>query len=119
MASDDMKKTLKDLEKSLKKIKIHEKNLSKFSKDSDKLLTRSVFNSIMEKTDVEFPTDFLKRWIRGNRSLLKGWLLQLCLHRRRINDLFTSKIDDLTYSIDEAGTTIVNTYRKFRGSLKQ
>jgi biopolymer transport protein ExbB len=32
---------------------------------------------------------------------------------------FTSKIDDLTYSIDEAGTTIVNTYRKFRGSLKQ
>jgi trigger factor len=35
-----------------------------FSKDSDKLLTRSVFNSIMEKTEVEFPTDFLKRWIR-------------------------------------------------------
>jgi biopolymer transport protein ExbB len=34
-------------------------------------------------------------------------------------NLFTSKIDDLTYSIDEAGTTIVNTYRKFRGSLKQ
>lgn len=32
---------------------------------------------------------------------------------------FTSKIDDLTYSIDEAGTTIVNTYRRFRGSLKQ
>ena len=35
-----------------------------FSKDSDKLLTRSVFNSIMEKTEVEFPSDFLKRWIR-------------------------------------------------------
>ena len=34
-------------------------------------------------------------------------------------NFFTSKIDDLTYSIDEAGTTIVNTYRKFRGSLKQ
>ncbi len=34
-------------------------------------------------------------------------------------NLFTSKIDDLTYSIDEAGTTIVNTYRHFRGSLKQ
>ena len=31
---------------------------------------------------------------------------------------FTSKIDTLTYSIDEAGSTIVNTYRKFRGSLK-
>ena len=35
-----------------------------FSKDSDKLLTRSVFNSIMEQTNVEFPSDFLKRWIR-------------------------------------------------------
>ena len=34
-------------------------------------------------------------------------------------NFFTSKIYDLTYSIDEAGTTIVNTYRKFRGSLKQ
>lgn len=34
-------------------------------------------------------------------------------------NFFTSKIDDLTYSIDEAGTTIVNTYRRFRGSLKQ
>jgi biopolymer transport protein ExbB len=34
-------------------------------------------------------------------------------------NFFTSKIDDLTYCIDEAGTTIVNTYRHFRGSLKQ
>ncbi len=33
-------------------------------------------------------------------------------------NLFTSKIDTLTYSIDEAATAIVNTYRKFRGSLK-
>jgi biopolymer transport protein ExbB len=33
-------------------------------------------------------------------------------------NLFTSKIDTLTYSIDEAGTAIVNTYRKYRGSLK-
>jgi biopolymer transport protein ExbB len=33
-------------------------------------------------------------------------------------NFFTSKIDTLTYSIDEAGATIVNTYRKFRGSLK-
>jgi biopolymer transport protein ExbB len=30
----------------------------------------------------------------------------------------TSKIDDLTYSIDEAAVSIVN-YRRFRGSLKQ
>lgn len=35
-----------------------------FSKDADKLLTRSVFNSIMEQTTVEFPAAFLKRWIR-------------------------------------------------------
>ena len=33
-------------------------------------------------------------------------------------NFFTSKIDTLTYSIDEAGSTIVNTYRKFKGSLK-
>jgi biopolymer transport protein ExbB len=33
-------------------------------------------------------------------------------------NFFTSKIDTLTYSIDEAGTSIVNTYRKLRGSLK-
>lgn len=31
---------------------------------------------------------------------------------------FNSKIDALTYSIDEAGTSIVNTYRRLRGSLK-
>ena len=33
-------------------------------------------------------------------------------------NFFTSKIDTLTYSIDEAGTSIVNTYRRFKGSLK-
>lgn len=33
-------------------------------------------------------------------------------------NFFTSKIDTLTYSIDEAATTLVNTYRKMRGSLK-
>jgi biopolymer transport protein ExbB len=31
-------------------------------------------------------------------------------------NFFTSKIDTLTYSIDEAGSTIVNTYRHFRGT---
>ena len=34
-------------------------------------------------------------------------------------NFFTSKIDDLTYSIDEAAVSIVNSYRRFRGSLKQ
>ena len=33
-------------------------------------------------------------------------------------NFFTSKIDTLTYSIDEAGSTIVNTYRRFRGNQK-
>jgi biopolymer transport protein ExbB len=33
-------------------------------------------------------------------------------------NFFTSKIDDLTYSID-AAVSIVNSYRRFRGSLKQ
>ncbi len=33
-------------------------------------------------------------------------------------NLFTSKIDTLTYSIDEAGTAIVNSYRRMRGSIK-
>ena len=31
-------------------------------------------------------------------------------------NFFTSKIDTLTYSIDEAGSTIMNTYRKFASS---
>lgn len=35
-----------------------------------------------------------------------------------VYNYFTSKIDTLTYSIDEAGATIINTYRRFRGSLK-
>ena len=33
-------------------------------------------------------------------------------------NLFTSKIDTLTYSIDEGANTIVNTYRHFRGTQK-
>ena len=33
-------------------------------------------------------------------------------------NFFTSKIDTLTYSIDEAGTAIVNTYRRMKGSSK-
>ena len=33
-------------------------------------------------------------------------------------NFFTSKIDTLTYSIDEAASTIVNTYRRFRGAAK-
>ena len=35
-----------------------------------------------------------------------------------VYNLFTSKIDSLTYAIDEAGNTIVNTYRHFRGTQK-
>lgn len=35
-----------------------------------------------------------------------------------VYNFFTSKIDTLTYSIDEAANSIVNTYRRFKGSLK-
>ena len=35
-----------------------------------------------------------------------------------VYNFFTSKIDTLTYSIDEAGSTIVNTYRHYRGTKK-
>ena len=34
-----------------------------------------------------------------------------------VYNYFTSKIDTLTYSIDEAASTIVNTYRRFRGNV--
>jgi len=36
-----------------------------------------------------------------------------------VYNFFTSKIDTLTYSIDEAGSTIVNTYRHFRGTQQK
>lgn len=36
---------------------------SMFANDSDRLLTRSVYENLIENTDVALPTDFLKRWI--------------------------------------------------------
>lgn len=35
-----------------------------FSNDSDKLFTREVYNDLLEKTKVELPNEFLKRWIK-------------------------------------------------------
>jgi len=35
-----------------------------FANDSDRLLTRSVYESLVENTKVNLPTDFLKRWIK-------------------------------------------------------
>jgi len=35
-----------------------------FVNDSDKLLTRSIFDDLLEKTKLELPNEFLKRWIR-------------------------------------------------------
>ncbi len=35
-----------------------------FVNDSDKLLTRAVYEDVLEKTKVELPDDFLKRWIK-------------------------------------------------------
>jgi len=40
-------------------------DLSKmFGEDSDRILTRDVYNFLMAETKIEFPTEFLKRWIR-------------------------------------------------------
>lgn len=35
-----------------------------FENDSDKLLTRKVYDDLLAKTDMEFPNKFLKRWIK-------------------------------------------------------
>ncbi|GAB5416203.1 MAG: trigger factor [Crocinitomicaceae bacterium] len=35
-----------------------------FVNDSDRMLTRSVYDSLLEKTEVELPDEFLKRWIQ-------------------------------------------------------
>jgi trigger factor len=35
-----------------------------FAQDSDRLLTREVYERLVEKTNVELPSDFLKRWIQ-------------------------------------------------------
>jgi trigger factor len=35
-----------------------------FSEDSDRILTRNVYNFLLEDTKMEFPTEFLKRWIK-------------------------------------------------------
>jgi len=35
-----------------------------FVNDSDRMLTRSVYDSLLEKTEVELPDTFLKRWIQ-------------------------------------------------------
>ena len=35
-----------------------------FVNDSDRMLTRAVYDSLLEKTDVTLPDSFLKRWIK-------------------------------------------------------
>lgn len=35
-----------------------------FDTDSDKILTREIYNDLLEKTKVELPNSFLKRWIK-------------------------------------------------------
>ena len=35
-----------------------------FSTDSDRLLTRSVYDRLVSETNLELPSDFLKRWIQ-------------------------------------------------------
>lgn len=39
-----------------------------FEKDSDKILTRRVSNDLIEKTKVDLPDEFLKRWIHASQK---------------------------------------------------
>ena len=39
-----------------------------FAQDSDRLLTREVYERLVEKTHVELPSEFLKRWIQASNE---------------------------------------------------
>jgi trigger factor len=39
-----------------------------FEKDSDKILTRRISNDLIEKTKIDLPDDFLKRWIQASQK---------------------------------------------------
>ena len=39
-----------------------------FSNDSDKMLTRSVYENLIDKTKVELPDAFMKRWIKASNE---------------------------------------------------
>lgn len=58
--------TVKD-EKELK-AKVSSDLEGMFSNDSDKLLTRSVYENLIEKTKVELPDAFMKRWIKASNE---------------------------------------------------
>lgn len=46
------------------KNKIEDDLIAMFSKDSDRLLTNTVYEFLLEKTTLNLPEDFLKRWIK-------------------------------------------------------
>lgn len=46
------------------KAKVAEDLSKMFETDSDRLLTRSVYETLIDKTEVELPDTFLKRWIK-------------------------------------------------------
>ena len=48
----------------LKKGQVVNSMAGMFSGDSDRLLTREIFNDLIVKTKVELPNKFLKRWIK-------------------------------------------------------
>jgi trigger factor len=39
-----------------------------FSNDSDRLLTKSIYEDLLENTKIELPTTFLKRWIKASNQ---------------------------------------------------
>lgn len=76
MASDDMKKTLNDLENSLKKLKIHEKNLNKIVKNLSKAEKKfsSVSDFKVDKKSYKYPIEVLnyKEVKEGSDNLFFG-----------------------------------------------
>lgn len=84
-----------------------------FANDSDRLLTRSVYEHLIENTEVALPTDFLKRWIQlsnekpitmeeieeqfeGYEKGMKWQLIQG--HIFKANDLKVSQEEALEYT---------------------
>jgi trigger factor len=77
-----------------------------FANDSDRLLTRSIYRDLVEKTPVALPNEFLKRWIQLSKDL-KWQLIQG--HIFKANDL---KLDQQE-AIEFTKGLIANQYAQY------
>lgn len=95
-----------------------------FANDSDRLLTRSVYDSLVANTKVDLPTDFLKRWIQlsnekpitmeeieaqfdGYEKSMKWQLIQG--HIFKSNDIKVDQAEALEYT----KSLLVNQYAQY------